>query len=131
MAGHHPSMKTSHHFHRRCLPQQRKTKHKVWQWLRLTIFLYTDTTIPEIQARWFTAINMRLTEDKITAIRIQWDKSFTSLVPSTWEPILSQDSDVPSHSNWLSNFGVLVGTRMLRPRVLSPTLSLHQGVCVK
>jgi ribonuclease HI len=73
-------------------------------------------TVPEIQARWFNMINKRLTEDRITATRIKRNKSYSSLVSSTWEPILSQDSDVPPHSNRFLNFEVLVGTRTLRPR---------------
>jgi hypothetical protein len=69
----------------------------------------------EIRARWLQAINARLTEDKITATRIKRNKSFTSLITSTWEPLLSKDSDLPIPANWLTNREVLVGTRMRRP----------------
>lgn len=69
----------------------------------------------EIQARWLQAINARLTDDKITATRIKQCTTFTSLVTSTWEPILSKDRDIPTPSNWLLNSEVLVGTRLPNP----------------
>ncbi len=67
----------------------------------------------EIQARWFRAINTRLTDDKVIATRVKQDQTFTKRVTSTWEPILSVTADLPN--NWLSNREVLVGRRMLRP----------------
>ncbi len=67
----------------------------------------------EIQARWFQAINTRLTEEKIMATRIKREQTFTKRVTFTWEPILSSNADLPN--NWLSNREVLVGRRMLRP----------------
>jgi len=69
----------------------------------------------EIQSRWLQAINTRLTEDKITATRIKRDKSYTTLVSTTWAPVLSRDSDPPNLHNWIYNREVLVGRRHLRP----------------
>jgi len=93
-----------------------KSTHLIWVLRCERVIQECQHSIPEIQARWFKAINVQLTEDKITATCVIWNKSYTSLVSSTWEPILSQDSDVPFPCNWLSNLEVLVGTRMLRPR---------------
>jgi hypothetical protein len=72
-------------------------------------------TVSEIQSRWLQAINARLREDKLTAARIKHDKNYTALIASTWEPILSWDSDLPITSNSILNCEVLVGMRHLRP----------------
>jgi ribonuclease HI len=69
----------------------------------------------EIKSRWFLAINARLREDKITAARIRRDKNYTAMIASTWEPILSRDSDLPISHNWIQDCEVLVGMRHLRP----------------
>ena len=51
----------------------------------------------EIESRWLQVINARLTEDNIIAARIRRDKSYSALIASTWEPILSRDSDLPNN----------------------------------
>ena len=42
----------------------------------------------EIKARWYCAINDRLTIDKVTATKIIRTKRFTQLIEGTWEPAL-------------------------------------------
>ena len=93
-----------------------ESAHLIWVLRCERVIQERRLSTPEVQARWFQVINARLSEDKITATRVKRNKTFTSLVSSTWEPILSHDSDVPLPRNWLSNLEVLVGTRMLRPR---------------
>jgi len=68
----------------------------------------------EIESRWLHKLNARLTEDRIIATRIRRDKTHLALVASTWEPILSRDSNLPILSNLILNCEVLVGTRHLR-----------------
>ena len=63
----------------------------------------------EAEARWYKAINRRLTEDKITATKIKRQKHYTELVKATWENLLKKNSDPPH--NWIQNSGVLVGRR--------------------
>jgi hypothetical protein len=43
-----------------------------------------------------TAINTRLTNDRITAIKIKRDKKFSMIVSHTWDPILRQHGDPPT-----------------------------------
>jgi len=61
----------------------------------------------EIKARWYRAINDRLTIDKVTATKIIRTKEFTKLVEGTWEPILRKGMELPV--NWLQCCEVLVG----------------------
>ncbi len=90
-----------------------KSMHLIWV-LRCERVIQEKThNENEIQARWFQAINTRLTEEKIMATRIKREQTFTKRVTFTWEPILSSNADLPN--NWLSNREVLVGRRMLRP----------------
>ena len=58
-------------------------------------------------AKWFKAINRRLTEDKITATIIKRDSPFTQVVEATWEDALRKFSDLPIE--WIHDREVLVG----------------------
>ena len=62
----------------------------------------------EIKARWLRTINMRLTDNKITATKIKRDRGFTNLVVNTWEHILSKETDLPN--DWINQHEVLVGS---------------------
>ena len=65
----------------------------------------------EIRSRWRSAINARLTDDKITtATKIKRDKNLTNLIKATWEPLLRKQGEIPE--NWLEDSEVLVGRRM-------------------
>ena len=62
----------------------------------------------EIKARWYKAINTRLTDDQIIATKIKRTKGLTNLVVNTWEQVIKRYEDVPNE--WLhSSSEVLVG----------------------
>ena len=66
----------------------------------------------EIVARWYKAINRRLTDDKITATIIRkkdipFTLPFTQLVEATWEDALRKISDLPDE--WIIDHEFLVG----------------------
>jgi hypothetical protein len=62
-----------------------------------------------ISTRWRNIINIRLTSDKIIAIKIKRKYKFTNLVINTWEPLLRKDG--PITHNWINQHEVLVGRR--------------------
>jgi hypothetical protein len=66
--------------------------------------IHTDR---EIRTRWLRVINMRLTEDKITATKVERNKKSLHRVKETWEPILKRSAELPH--NWVYNHEVLVG----------------------
>ena len=61
----------------------------------------------EIRARWYRAINDRLTTDKVTATKIKRTYQFTNLVKGTWEPALRKIMELPV--KWMECREVLVG----------------------
>jgi len=61
----------------------------------------------EIRARWYRAINERLTIDKVTATKIKRNHKFTRTVIATWEPALKKEKEIPV--NWIQRDEVLVG----------------------
>ena len=61
----------------------------------------------EIRARWYRAINDRLTIDKVTATKIRRTHIFTKLVEETWELALRKTREIPA--NWIDGSEVLVG----------------------
>ena len=61
----------------------------------------------EIKARWYRAINDRLTIDKVTATKIIRTNRFTRLVEGTWELALRKGAETPA--NWIYRREVLVG----------------------
>jgi hypothetical protein len=63
----------------------------------------------EIKARWFRAINNRLTDDKITATKIKRDQATFNKVRATWEDVLKRLWDLPN--DWIYSSEVLVGRR--------------------
>ena len=63
----------------------------------------------EIRAKWLREINTRLTDDRITATKVQRNKGFTKLVENTWEHVLHREGDLPNE--WLNSREVLVGSR--------------------
>ncbi len=71
----------------------------------------------EIRARWFGVINRQLTEDKITATKINKCKSSAQLVEATWDKVLRKFSDPPYM--WIHNREVLVGSIMQRTRPIA------------
>ena len=54
----------------------------------------------EIRSKWLHAINSRLTNNKITALKIKQNKGFTRLVVNTWEKVLTKERDLLN--NWIS-----------------------------
>ncbi|KAI0302476.1 ribonuclease H-like protein, partial [Russula brevipes] len=66
-------------------------------------------TAQEIKTRWTRAINERLTTDKIAAIMIKRNKTYTKLIKNTWEKLLLSEGTLPN--NWLHRSEVLVGRR--------------------
>ena len=81
--------------------------HLIWV-LRCERVIQEKTHTPEeIEARWYKAVNRRLTDDKITATIIKRETQFTQLVEATWECALRKFSDLPDM--WISNREVLVG----------------------
>jgi len=61
----------------------------------------------EIRARWYHAINERLTIDKVTATKIKRNHEFMRTVIATWEPALKKEKEIPV--NWIQRDEVLVG----------------------
>ncbi len=61
----------------------------------------------EIKRWWLRAINVRLTDDKITATRVKREEGFTNLVVNTWEQALNKERGLPI--NWIHDSEVLVG----------------------
>jgi hypothetical protein len=66
-------------------------------------------SISEIHHKWLRAINVRLTDDKILAMRIKRDQKSIQKVKDTWEHILSKQMDLP-HDR-IASRKVLVGRR--------------------
>ena len=81
--------------------------HLIWVLRCERVIQERSHTPEETEARWYKAINRRLTDDKITATRIKRDPLFTQLVEATWECVLRKISDPPDM--WISNREVLVG----------------------
>ena len=69
-------------------------------------------SLNEIEARWFGAINTRLTQDKLMATKIKRTEQSIRQVKDTWEPILKRSLDIPN--DWIYNREVLVGRRTER-----------------
>jgi hypothetical protein len=65
----------------------------------------------DICHKWLQVINVRLTNDKITASKIKRDKKSLQKVANTWEYVLRKEMDLPH--GWIASREVLVG-RMLR-----------------
>jgi len=61
----------------------------------------------EIKARWYHAINDRLTIDKTTMTKIVRTNRFKKLVEGTWGPALRKGQELPV--NWMHDCEVLVG----------------------
>jgi len=61
----------------------------------------------EIRARWYRAINKRLTINKVTATKIKRNEKFTRTVTETWEMALKKEKEIPV--NWMQISEVLVG----------------------
>ena len=61
----------------------------------------------EIKARWYRAINNRLTIDKTTATKIVRTNRFKKLMEGTWGPALRKGQELPV--NWMHDCEVLVG----------------------
>ena len=82
--------------------------HLIWV-LRCERVIQEKThTQEETVARWYKAINRRLTDDKITATIIRKkDIPFTQLVEATWEDALRKISDLPDE--WIIDREFLVG----------------------
>ncbi|KAI9509579.1 hypothetical protein F5148DRAFT_978078, partial [Russula earlei] len=64
----------------------------------------------ETHTRWLHAINMRLTNNKITTTLIKRDKRVFKLVRETWEHIFRKTMDLPN--DWIFNYDILVGRRL-------------------
>jgi len=79
----------------------------------------------EIKARWLRVINERLTNDKITAIRIKRNDGFTKLVVNTWEQALENVGGHPI--TWINRGEVLVG-RTFEPHTTQPDLRVGSPV---
>ena len=69
----------------------------------------THTTL-EIERRWLTAINKRLTNDKLTATKVKRDNVHVHKVKLTWEAVLKKNGELPDR--WMQHQEVLVGTRV-------------------
>ena len=67
----------------------------------------TMHTLEETKSRWLRTINERLTNDKITATKIQRNDGFTTMVVNTWEQALNKNEELPP--NWINRSEVLVG----------------------
>ena len=50
-----------------------------------------------IQCRWLRVIKIRLTNDKVLAIKMKRKIGFTNLVVNTWEHLLSKEGDLPNN----------------------------------
>jgi len=61
----------------------------------------------EIQARWYQAINKRLTINKVTTMKIKQNEKFTRTVMETQEMALRKEREVLV--NWIQISEVLVG----------------------
>ena len=89
-----------------------ESAHLIWV-LRCERVINEQThTIEEIRARWFKALNARLTDDKITATKIKRGKTSIQLVKSTWTKVLQKYSAIPR--DWIYHREVLVGRRVRR-----------------
>jgi len=66
-------------------------------------------TISETYHRWLRVINTRLTDDRITAIRIKRDKQSFQKIADTWEHVLRKQRDLPQ--DWITSREVLVDRR--------------------
>jgi hypothetical protein len=71
-------------------------------------------SMSDIRHRWLQVINVRLTNDKITASKIKRDKKSLQKVADTWEHVLRKEMDLPH--GWITSREVLVGRR---PHALS------------
>ncbi|KAH9054174.1 hypothetical protein EDB87DRAFT_1780248 [Lactarius vividus] len=61
----------------------------------------------EIKNRWLRAINIRLTNDKITTSKIKRKNTTLQLAVSTWKAVLDREWELPP--NWITHREVLVG----------------------
>ena len=77
-----------------------------------------DHTEEEIERRWLSQINQRLTNDKITATKIKKDAPTTSLIIQTWKKMFNPQTDPERQPTWLQSREVLVGRR---------TRGIHHG----
>jgi hypothetical protein len=64
----------------------------------------------EITTRWYQVINRRLTEDKITAVKIKRDMQTSQKFKHTWKATLRKQTGSLS-KDWIHNREVLVGRR--------------------
>ena len=86
-----------------------ESAHLIWI-LRCERVIQQKTHSPsEIRARWLSAINRRLTEDKIIATKIMRNNRSLQRVTNTWETLLKKEGNLPI--NWIDNSEVLVGRR--------------------
>jgi hypothetical protein len=86
--------------------------HLIWVLRCERVIQEKNHTKEEIEARWYKAINRRLTDDKIIATKIKRERQFTQVVETTWEDALRKFSDLPDR--WIENREVLVGRRTRR-----------------
>ncbi|KAH9054751.1 hypothetical protein EDB87DRAFT_1418897 [Lactarius vividus] len=63
--------------------------------------------ISGIKNRWLRAINIRLTNDRITASKIKRKNTTLQLAVSTWKAVLDREWELPP--NWITHREVLVG----------------------
>lgn len=92
-----------------------ESAHLIWVLRCERVIQNIAHTTNEIKNRWTRAINIRLTDDKITATRIKRDTRSIQTAKNTWEHVLSNQMDLPT--DWISSREVLVGRRV---RALHP-----------
>ncbi|KAF8494746.1 hypothetical protein F5888DRAFT_1616776, partial [Russula emetica] len=89
-----------------------ESAHLIWV-LRCERVIQKHThTESETYHRWHQTINRRLTDDRITAIRIKRDKQSLQKIKDTWEHVLKKQRDLPH--DWITSRKVLVGRRARR-----------------
>lgn len=85
-----------------------ESAHLIWV-LRCERIIHDDNhTDNEIKVRWLRKINEQLTCDRITATKIEWNKTHTNLIKNTWKKILQKYHDLPV--NWMNIREVLMGS---------------------
>jgi hypothetical protein len=78
--------------------------------IRCECMIQEKNHIPhEIRDRQISAVNCRLTKDKIKATKISWDKRATQRAINTWEQLLKKEGELLN--NWINISEVLVGRR--------------------
>ena len=117
-----------------------ESAHLIWVLRCEHVIQQKDHNMNEIKTRWVANINKWLTEDKIIATKVKWDKTSIRKVRSTWEALLKKTWELPY--NWLQNREFLVGRREWGPGLgpgpsrtltLSPTLPQYQrcaSICI-